>query len=80
MTELTGTPLLIEELERLPLSAARSTLLSRARRRLYHCFRSPIATPKMKLVDDLRAFGFTDIAGRAALGAFDDPCPLRGRR
>lgn len=68
----TTTKELVSELEKLPKSLARDSLIARAQRGDYHCFRSQLELPKTALVLDLRAAGFEDLEKRAANGEFDE--------
>jgi len=69
---------LVKELEaRLPRGNTSITsdllqIIAKAKAGYYHDFESPVATPKMELVKDLRDVGFTDIASRVINGDYDE--------
>lgn len=46
-------------------------MIQRAREGYYDDYESPLATPMINLVNDLRAVGFGDLAERAIDGEFD---------
>ncbi len=62
-----------------PETLARNQLIQRALKGMYHDFETPHATPKMMLVNELRAAGFDDLAKMTIAGDFDDEAP-RGQR
>ena len=66
---------LIEDLWKKPYSLKRADIEKRAKRGDYHDFDSTLATPKIALVNDLRAAGFADLAEKAIDGAYDDERP-----
>jgi len=71
---------LLEDLWRKPYSLARTTILRRAERGYYHDFDSPLATPKVQLVTELRAAGFEDLAQKTIDGAYDDEQPTLAQK
>ena len=66
---------LVEDLTRKPPSATQVALLKRAAAGHYHDFDTPLAAPKMQLVEDLRAAGFSDLADKTINGDYDDESP-----
>lgn len=62
---------LVDELEKLKRSDV-GLVISRAREGFYHDFESPIATPKVQLVRDLRSVGLEELARRVMNGDFDE--------
>ena len=66
---------LVEDLWKKPYSLKRAEIEKRAKRGDYHDFDSGLATPKITLVDDLRAAGFDDLAQKTIDGAYDDERP-----
>jgi hypothetical protein len=63
---------LIGDLQRKPQSLVRDRIIARALAGLYHDFESELGTPKMTLVDDLRAAGYADIVEQVKDGAYDE--------
>ena len=66
---------LVEDLWKKPYSLKRAEIEKRAKRGDYHDFDSSLATPKIALVNDLRAAGFDDLAQKAVDGDYDDERP-----
>lgn len=66
---------LLEDLWKKPYSLKRAEIEKRAKRGDYHDFDSELATPKIALVNDLRAAGFEDLAEKTIDGAYDDERP-----
>ena len=66
---------LLEDLWKKPYSLKRTEIEKRAKRGDYHDFDSDLATPKIALVNDLRAAGFEDLAQKTIDGAYDDERP-----
>lgn len=77
MGEATLLRMTINSKERLAAALAETgdpkltKMIERARAGYYHDFESPLATPIMELVKDLRRAGRHDLAKRAAEGEFD---------
>lgn len=69
-TDKTST-LLVEDLLAKPSIVARSLLLERARKHYYDGVLSPVACPRMRLVEDLEWAGFLDLADVARGGGYD---------
>jgi hypothetical protein len=66
---------LVEDLWKKPYSLKRAEIEKRAKRGDYHDFDSELDTPKIALVNDLRAAGFEDLAQKTIDGAYDDERP-----
>lgn len=47
-------------------------IAAQAQKGYYHDFESPLATPKIQLVSDLRGVGLQDLAKRVIDGEFDE--------
>jgi hypothetical protein len=68
---------LVAELEKLPASKHRDTIIARAKAGTYHDFESEVDLPKIMLVTDLRRAGFDELAQQVMNGAFDDKLTAR---
>lgn len=63
---------LVEDLLRKHKDPLREELLTNARRGLYHDFKSPLPTPKIRLVTDLERYGYRDLARNARRNEYAD--------
>jgi hypothetical protein len=63
--------LLVKHLEETPPSPHRDELIKKARAGYYSDFRSPIATPKLQLREDLKAARLGDLARNVMEGVYD---------
>lgn len=62
---------LVADLLHKPESKKRTELIDKAKEGYYHDFETPIATPKVQLVQDLEAAGFIDLAIKVKDGEYD---------
>lgn len=66
---------LILDLQKKPTSLVRDRIIARALAGLYHDFDSPLETPKMELVEELRQAGYPDLVQKVKDGDYDDEPP-----
>jgi hypothetical protein len=66
---------LVIDLQGKPQSLLRDRIIARALSGLYHDFDSPLETPKMELVEELRQAGYADLAQKVKDGDYDDETP-----
>jgi hypothetical protein len=63
---------LIADLNKKAPSPQREALLTNATNNVYHDFKSSIAYPKMKLMEDVKAAGYRDVQANLLDGKYDD--------
>ena len=68
-----GTAALLADLQRKPRDSLRDQLIANATANLYHDYKSPLETPKIRLINDLTKYGYRDLARKAKAGVYSDP-------
>lgn len=66
---------ILNETPNMKMITAIDEIAEKARKGYYHDFATPIATPKIELVNDLRAAGLEAFAQRVIDGYYDDESP-----